>query len=131
MSGLRSLSPRGLIQRRRERALATDMVQRLQVRTPGIEAPVRVLSGGNQQKTVLARWLATKPKLLILDEPTHGVDVGAKAEIYALVRELAREGMAILRISSELPEVLDLSDRIVVMRGGRVSAVDCTRWRSS
>ena len=123
MSGLRSLSPRGLIQRRRERALAADMVQRLQVRTPGIEAPVRVLPGGNQQKTVLARWLATKPKLLILDDPTHGVDVGAKAEIYALVRELAREGMAILLISSELPEVLDLSDRIVVMRGGRVSAV--------
>ena len=122
MAGLRALSPRGLIQRRRERALAAEYVQRLQIRTPGVEAPVRVLSGGNQQKTVLARWLATTPKLLILDEPTHGVDVGAKAEIYALVRALAREGMAILLISSELPEVLDLSDRIVVMRAGRVSA---------
>ena len=122
MAALPALGRRGLIPRRRERALALDYVGRLRVRTPDVETPVRALSGGNQQKTVLARWLATRPKLLILDEPTHGVDVGAKAEIYALVRDLARQGMAILLISSELTEVLDLSDRVVVMRAGRVAA---------
>ena len=113
---------RGVISRRGERGLARDYVARLRVTTPDIETPVRALSGGNQQKTVLARWLATKPRLLILDEPTHGVDVGAKAEIYELIRGLAREGMAILLISSELPEVLALSSRIIVMREGRVAA---------
>ena len=122
MARLPALGWRGVIARRRERALATEYVERLHVKTPGIDAPARALSGGNQQKTVLARWLATHPRLLVLDEPTHGIDVGAKAEIYELVRELARGGMAILLISSELPEVLDLSDRIVVMRGGRVAA---------
>jgi len=112
-----------MVSRRRDRALATEQVQRLRIRTPGIEAPVRSLSGGNQQKTVLARWLAMRPKLLLLDEPTHGVDVGAKAEIYAIIRALAHDGVAILLISSELPEVLELSDRIVIMREGRVAAV--------
>ncbi|HEX9484970.1 MAG TPA: ATP-binding cassette domain-containing protein, partial [Gemmatimonadaceae bacterium] len=123
MACLPALSPGGFIQRRRERALAADYVERLHVKTPDVETPVNALSGGNQQKAVLARWLATHPKLLILDEPTHGVDVGAKAEIYKLVRDLARGGMAILLISSELSEVLDLSDRIVVMREGRVTVV--------
>ncbi len=122
MAKLPTLGGGGTIPLGRERALATEYVQRLRVKTAGIESPVRALSGGNQQKTVLARWLATNPKLMILDEPTHGVDVGAKAEIYELIRSLAREGLAILLISSELPEVLDLSDRIVVMRGGRVAA---------
>jgi len=122
MAVLPRLRKRGLVSRRSERALAEDQVRRLHVHTPDIETPVRALSGGNQQKTVLARWLATKPRLLILDEPTHGVDVGAKAEIYALVRNLARDGVAILLISSELPEVLALSTRIVVMREGRVAA---------
>jgi L-arabinose transport system ATP-binding protein len=86
-----------------------------------MEQEVRKLSGGNQQKTVLARWLARRPKLLILDEPTRGVDVGAKAEIYRIIDGLAAEGMALLVISSDLPEVLGLADRIVVMRGGRVA----------
>jgi len=122
MAVLPHLRTRRLISRRAERALATDYVGRLCVNTPDIETPVRSLSGGNQQKTVLARWLATKPKLLILDEPTHGVDVGAKAEIHELIRGLAREGIAILLISSELPEILALSARIVVMREGRVAA---------
>ena len=117
------LARMGVVARRRERALATEQLQRLRIRAPGIEAPVRSLSGGNQQKTVLARWLAMRPKLLLLDEPTHGVDVGAKAEIYAIIRALAREGVAILLISSELPEVLELSDRVVVMREGRVATV--------
>jgi ABC-type sugar transport system ATPase subunit len=122
MAVLPRLRTRRLISRRAERALANDYVGRLRVNTPDIETPVRALSGGNQQKTVLARWLATKPKLLILDEPTHGVDVGAKAEIHELIRGLAREGLAILLISSELPEILALSSRIVVMREGRVAA---------
>jgi ABC-type sugar transport system ATPase subunit len=122
MAVLPRLRARRLVSRRAERALADDYVGRLRVQTPDIETPVRALSGGNQQKTVLARWLATKPKLLILDEPTHGVDVGAKAEIHELIRRLAREGIAILLISSELPEILALSARIVVMREGRVAA---------
>jgi ABC-type sugar transport system ATPase subunit len=120
---LPSISPAGFVRRRRERTLAQGFVDRLRVRTPDLATPVRQLSGGNQQKTVLARWLATEPRLLILDEPTHGVDVGAKAEIYALIRGLATQGIAILLISSELPEILDLSDRIVVMREGRVAGV--------
>lgn len=119
---LPAISPGGVIRHRRERTLAQSFVDRLRVRTPDLATPVRQLSGGNQQKTVLARWLATEPRLLILDEPTHGVDVGAKAEIYALIRGLADQGIAILLISSELPEILDLSDRIVVMREGRVAA---------
>ena len=122
MARLPALGRGGVVARRRERALVREYVERLRVKTASVETPVRALSGGNQQKTVLARWLATNPELLILDEPTHGVDVGAKAEIYALVRELARDGMAILLISSELPEVLELSDRIVVMRAGHVAA---------
>jgi len=122
MAVLPRLRTRGFVSRRAERVLANDYVGRLRVTTPDIETPVRALSGGNQQKTVLARWLATKPKVLILDEPTHGVDVGAKAEIHELIRGLAREGMAILFISSELPEILALSARIIVMREGRIAA---------
>ena len=120
MVRLPALARVGFVARSRERALATSQVERLRLRTPGLEAPVRLLSGGNQQKTVLGRWLAGRPRLLILDEPTHGVDVGAKAEIAALIRSLAREGVAILLISSELSEVLELSDRILVMRAGRL-----------
>jgi ABC-type sugar transport system ATPase subunit len=117
------LARAGVVRRRVERVLANEQLQRLRIRAPGIEAPVRSLSGGNQQKTVLARWLVMRPKVLLLDEPTHGVDVGAKAEIYAIIRALAREGVAILLISSELPEVLELSDRIAVMREGRIATV--------
>jgi ribose transport system ATP-binding protein len=80
------------------------------------------LSGGNQQKVIIGRWLATKPKILILDEPTKGVDVGAKAEIYAIMNELAKQGVAIIMISSELPEVINMSDRVHVMSGGRITA---------
>ena len=122
MVALPSLTRLGIVRRRNERALAVDQVRRLHIRTPGIEEPVRKLSGGNQQKIVLARWLTTRPKLLILDEPTHGVDVQAKAEIASLIRDLAREGVAILLISSELPEVLALSDRVLVMRAGLIVA---------
>jgi len=104
-----------------ERRLSEQMVRQLDIRLASLDDPVSSLSGGNQQKTVLGRWLATKPKLLILDEPTHGVDVGAKAEIYTLVRELASEGLGVLLISSELPEVLALAHRVVVMHEGRVT----------
>ncbi|MDH6133688.1 ABC-type sugar transport system ATPase subunit [Kitasatospora sp. MAA4] len=109
------------VNRTREKALAQEYADRLRVRAPSIEAEVRTLSGGNQQKVVLARWLALGPALLILDEPTRGVDIGAKAEIYQIIADLARQGTAILVISSELPEVLGLADRILVMQNGRIT----------
>jgi len=118
---LRRLSRLRWIRRGRERSVAREYFDRLRVRTPSLDASVAGLSGGNQQKIVLAKWLAASSQFLILDEPTRGVDVGAKAEIHALVGELAARGTAILVISSELPEVISLSDRIVVLRGGRVA----------
>ena len=102
----------------RERAVAAEFVERLGIKTASIETPVGNLSGGNQQKVALARWLAAEPAVLILDEPTQGVDVGAKAEIHRLMGELAGRGLAIVMISSELPEILGMSDRIAVMHGG-------------
>jgi rhamnose transport system ATP-binding protein len=110
----------GALDFRRERALAADYTRRLGVKTRSIHTPVAALSGGNQQKVALSRWLVTAPAVLILDEPTQGIDVGAKAEIHTLMRELVAQGAAILMISSELPEILGLSDRIAVMRGGTV-----------
>ena len=118
---LRRLATARVIRRGEEGRMVAGFVERLNIRTPSIEQEVGKLSGGNQQKTVLARWLARRPKLLILDEPTRGVDVGAKAEIYSIINALAQEGMALLIISSELPEVLGLADRIIVMHGGRIS----------
>jgi L-arabinose transport system ATP-binding protein len=118
---LRLLTRFHLVRPARERRIARELVDRLRVRTPSLEQEVRKLSGGNMQKVVLARWLARRPKLLILDEPTRGIDVGAKAEIYRLIDELANEGIAILLISSELPEILGLSDRILVMQGGTLT----------
>ncbi|MFJ7969708.1 sugar ABC transporter ATP-binding protein [Streptomyces sp. NPDC096324] len=109
------------VNHRQEKALAQEFATRLRVRTPSIEAEVRTLSGGNQQKVVLARWLARRPDLLILDEPTRGVDIGAKAEIYQIIADLARDGVAVLVISSELPEVLGLADRVIVMQNGRIT----------
>jgi rhamnose transport system ATP-binding protein len=106
-----------------ERACALDFIRQLDVRAYGPEAPGHSLSGGNQQKVSLARWLATKPKVLILDEPTQGVDVGAKSEIHKIVRRLAKDGLAVLMISSDLPEILGMSDRIAVMRGGTIVAM--------
>jgi rhamnose transport system ATP-binding protein len=106
-----------------ERQLALDYIRDLDVQTSGPEAPGGSLSGGNQQKLALARWLATKPKVLILDEPTQGVDVGAKGEIYRIVRNLVKQGLAVLMISSDLPEVLGMSDRIAVLRGGTIVAM--------
>lgn len=104
----------------RERELASEFSERLGVKTPSIYTPVSALSGGNQQKVALSRWLVRKPAVLILDEPTQGIDVGAKSEIHRLMTDLARQGVAILMISSELPEVLGMSDRIYVMHGGTI-----------
>jgi ABC-type sugar transport system ATPase subunit len=115
------LSRLRFIQRGRERGVAREFFDRMRVRTPSMDAVVAGLSGGNQQKIVLAKWLAANSQILILDEPTRGVDVGAKAEIHALIGELASRGSAILVISSELPEVISLSERIIVLRGGRVA----------
>jgi rhamnose transport system ATP-binding protein len=123
LASLGSVSTRGLIDRRTERARAQDYVERLSIKTPSVMADVVTLSGGNQQKVALARWLATKPSVIILDEPTQGVDVGSKAEIHGLMQMLAEGGLAILMISSELPEILGMSDRIAVMHGGAVRGV--------
>ena len=108
---------------RREREIASDYVSRFGIKTPALFSPVSTLSGGNQQKVALSRWLATRPSVLILDEPTQGIDVGAKSEIHELMMELAEQGAAILMISSELPEILGMSDRVAVMRGGTICAV--------
>jgi rhamnose transport system ATP-binding protein len=120
---LRRVAAAGFLRFRRERELAAGFVERLGIKTPSVEAPVAELSGGNQQKVALARWLATDPAVLILDEPTQGIDVGAKAEVHRLMVELARRALAILMISSELPEVLGMSDRIAVMHAGRVAGL--------
>jgi ribose transport system ATP-binding protein len=110
-----------LVATRRETALAGEMCERLRVRTPSLRQKVGLLSGGNQQKVVLGKWLARKPRVLILDEPTRGIDVGAKSEIYALMDELAGQGVAVLMISSDLEEILGMSDRVLVMHEGRLA----------
>ena len=118
---LDGLSRFGVVNRRKERELAGKYIASLRIRTPSMAQLMQNLSGGNQQKVVLARWLAKETDILVLDEPTRGVDVGAKAEIYAIIDELAAKGVAVLVISSELPEVLGIADRIVVMQEGRVT----------
>ncbi len=122
LASLDRLSRSGVLDSRKEREIASEYTARLGIKTPAIFAPVSTLSGGNQQKAALSRWLATKPSVLILDEPTQGVDVGAKSEIHALMSELAGRGAAVLMISSDLPEILGMSDRIAVMRGGTIVA---------
>ena len=111
----------GLIRPQKERAIAEYYVEALDIVTPSVTQLVRNLSGGNQQKVVLAKWLSSTPRLLIVDEPTRGIDIGAKSEIHKLLAQLAQQGIAILMISSELPEILAMSDRILVMCQGRVS----------
>jgi ABC-type sugar transport system ATPase subunit len=127
------LSRMGVIDHGAVWSTADRFVKQLSIKLASLDHPVRSLSGGNQQKTTLARWLTTRPKLLILDEPTHGVDIGAKSEIYQLMRELAREGISIILISSELPEILAMSDRVVVMHEGQVTGIlereECTEHR--
>ena len=123
LAALTNLTHFGAFDFGRERELARDYTQRLGVKAASIRSLVSTLSGGNQQKVALSRWLVTRPSVLILDEPTQGIDVGAKSEIHALMTELAEQGVAILMISSELPEILGMSDRIAVMQGGTVVSV--------
>jgi ABC-type sugar transport system ATPase subunit len=111
----------GFVQQAQLSKDSVEIARTLRVRTPDMEEPIINLSGGNQQKVLISRWLLTKPRILILDEPTRGIDVGAKAEIHRLISELARDGVAVIMISSEMPEVLGMSDRIMVVHGGRVS----------
>jgi ABC-type sugar transport system ATPase subunit len=122
LASLGRISSGGFIRRKEEEALARKSIEQFRVRASGIDQIVGKLSGGNQQKIGLSKWLATEPKILIMDEPTRGIDVGAKAEIHRLMCELAQKGLAIMMISSELPEVLGMSDRILVVRGGRIVA---------
>jgi rhamnose transport system ATP-binding protein len=122
LASLAKVARAGFIDRAAETRLAKEGVARFGVRASSLDQVVGRLSGGNQQKIVLGKWLANQPRLLILDEPTRGIDVGAKAEIHRLMSELAAQGLAILMISSELPEVLGMSDRVLVMREGRLVA---------
>ncbi|MDR0594590.1 MAG: sugar ABC transporter ATP-binding protein [Bifidobacteriaceae bacterium] len=118
---LKRISRLGFVSDAKEKVLAAEQIERLNIRTPTMRQRVENLSGGNQQKVVLGRWLASNSRVLVLDEPTRGVDVGAKAEIYRIIDQLAASGVAVLVISSELPEVLGLADRIVVMENGRTT----------
>jgi rhamnose transport system ATP-binding protein len=118
----RQIAPGGVIRRALEKTLANDSVRKLRIRLASLRQPIGELSGGNQQKAILARWLLTDPSVLILDEPTRGIDIGVKAEFYDMIGELAASGRAILLISSELPELLALCDRVLVMSEGRLTA---------
>jgi rhamnose transport system ATP-binding protein len=120
LASLRKVASHGLIDRAGERELAEGFVKQLRIKTPSVEMEAGSLSGGNQQKVALARWLAIEPAVLILDEPTQGVDVGSKSEIHSLMADLAERGLAIVMISSELPELLGMSDRIAVMHNGTI-----------
>ncbi len=121
LANLKALVRGGLVRQREERSVTAKYVDELRIKTPGIEQTVQNLSGGNQQKVVLAKWLFTHSNVLIFDEPTRGIDVGAKVEIYKLMNELVRRGVAVLIISSELPEVIGMCDRILVMHAGRIA----------
>ncbi|MBP7964117.1 MAG: sugar ABC transporter ATP-binding protein [Caldilineaceae bacterium] len=121
MSAMHQVTTLGFVSNRRADSMAKEYVKRLDIRTPGILQRVGNLSGGNQQKVVIARWLTLHPKVLMLDEPTRGIDVGAKAEIHGLMDQLAQQGVGVLMISSELPEVLGVADRILVMHEGRIT----------
>ncbi len=123
MAKLPQMASGGFIRGNEETQTAESFVKKLSIKLSSVHAPVRSLSGGNQQKTVLARWLATNPRILILDEPTHGVDIGAKAEIYKLMRDLAESGIGIILISSELPEIMAMSDRVAVMHEGHLMGI--------
>jgi len=121
LANLQSLSTMGFVRHGEEKRVAEKYRTSLSIKTPTVEQTVQNLSGGNQQKVVLAKWLFTDAKVLIFDEPTRGIDVGAKSEIYKLMNELAAQGVAIIMISSELPEVIGMSDRILVMHEGRIT----------
>ncbi len=122
LAGLKSHSRGGVFLNKRQEGIdSKEMIQQLQVKTPNERQVVQYLSGGNQQKVVLGKWLAMRPKVLLLDEPTRGIDIGAKQEIYGLMDELASQGVAILFVSSEMEEILGMSDRTLVMHEGRIA----------
>jgi rhamnose transport system ATP-binding protein len=123
LAALGSVSRRGLVNRREERDLAQKYVDLLRIKTSSVFRTTGTLSGGNQQKVALARWLAIHPRVMILDEPTQGVDIGSKSEIHQLIVQLAEQGVAIILISSELPEILGMCDRIGVMYGGTLAGI--------
>jgi len=113
----------GLLNSRKEESLCRQLKDKLKIKTPGLDAQVKNLSGGNQQKVVISKWLLSKASIFIFDEPTRGIDVGAKDEIHKVMEELVKEGASIIMISSEFPEILKMSDRIMVMHLGRVEAI--------
>jgi ABC-type sugar transport system ATPase subunit len=119
---LRDTGPAGFINRSREWKMAAATAEKLAVKTSGLAAPITSLSGGNQQKCIIGRWLQTQPRVLLLDDPTRGVDVGAKAELYRLIDGLVRQGIGVIMTSSELPELLTVCDRILVLSEGRLTA---------
>lgn len=123
LPNLNIMSTGGWISKKKESRLVTELIEKLKVKVSDQEQPIKSLSGGNQQKVVLGKWLGTQPKILILDEPTRGVDVGAKQEIYKIMNDLTKQGVSIIMISSELPEVLGMSDRILVMHEGKIAAI--------
>ena len=122
LASMKQILRGGLINYRKERALAESFTRKLSIRTPSISTNVMKLSGGNQQKVVLSRWLTVQPKVLLLDEPTRGIDVGAKVDIYRLMTELAKQGVAILLVTSEMPELIAMSDRLIVLSSGKIQA---------
>src|SRR5262249_46765902 len=123
LPALQNYSVTGLIRSKAEEIAAAKMCEALKVKTSSIETAAATLSGGNQQKVVLAKWLSLDPKLILFDEPTRGIDIGAKAEIYQLMRSLARQGVAIIMISSDMEEIIGNSDRVAVMHDGRITGV--------
>jgi ABC-type sugar transport system ATPase subunit len=120
LSILRKVTDKFFLREDWEREISQSYIEKMQIKTPDEKQIVELLSGGNQQKVVLAKWLASEPEILILEEPTRGVDVGAKSEIYQLITELAERGLSIILISSEMPEVIGMSDRILVMYRGEI-----------
>jgi putative multiple sugar transport system ATP-binding protein len=121
LANLRAITRRGVVDNNAEIQVATEYKDSINIKAPSVEQIVGNLSGGNQQKVSLAKWLFVKPEILILDEPTRGIDVGAKYEIYTIMNRLIEQGMSIIMISSELPEVLGMSDRVYIVSGGRIS----------
>jgi ABC-type sugar transport system ATPase subunit len=123
LASLRRITKLGFIEKREDRQLAAGFQRELNIQPSDVQTKVTSLSGGNQQKVVIARWLATSPKVLMLDDPTAGVDVGAKAEVHRLIRSIAQGGAAVLLVSSDVREVLSVADRVLVMHEGRVMGI--------
>jgi methyl-galactoside transport system ATP-binding protein len=123
ISSLKRIKKGPFVSKKRQKALTEEYIRKMRVKTPSAKAKIQNLSGGNQQKVILARWLLTNPRVLLLDEPTRGVDVGAKYEIYTLINKLANDGRGVIIVSSEMAELLGIADRIAVMSGGRIAGV--------